>query len=172
MVTKQLYWRKVLCGCFCLIWLWLLIAIMKRCAERCALQLYRTSLICFRRAWIEIILRGFFCFHNQKENKAVETHIPRHRDPKTKTLWYRETETIKPRHCYSKAFFLRTKSHNIGIPRLKNHDIEFPRPKSHGIEFLRDSDHYTPWYYLVGDVKRKVWSMRSAMLLVRRDVNM
>ena len=26
------------------IWLWLLIAIMKRCAERCLLQLYRTSL--------------------------------------------------------------------------------------------------------------------------------
>ena len=26
------------------LWLWLLIAIMKRCAERCALQFYRTSL--------------------------------------------------------------------------------------------------------------------------------
>ena len=44
MVTEQLCWRKVLCGCFCIIWLWLLLAIMKRCAERCALQLYRTSL--------------------------------------------------------------------------------------------------------------------------------
>ena len=44
MVTEQLYWRKVLCGCFRLIWLWLLIAIMKRCAERCALQLNCTSL--------------------------------------------------------------------------------------------------------------------------------
>ena len=29
------------------IWLWLLIAIMKRCAERCALHLYRTSLSIF-----------------------------------------------------------------------------------------------------------------------------
>ena len=44
MVTEQLYCRKLLCGCFCFIWLWLLIAIMKRCSERCALQLYRTSL--------------------------------------------------------------------------------------------------------------------------------
>ena len=34
MVTEQLYWRKTLCGCFRFIWLWLLIAIMKRCAER------------------------------------------------------------------------------------------------------------------------------------------
>ena len=48
-------WLKVLCGCFHLIQLWLLIAIMKRCAERWALQLYRTSLrksqlneVCFR----------------------------------------------------------------------------------------------------------------------------
>ena len=40
MVTEQLYWRKVLCGCFRLIWLWLLIANMKRCAEQCELQLY------------------------------------------------------------------------------------------------------------------------------------
>ena len=29
---------------FYLIWLWLLISIMKRCAERCALQFYQTSL--------------------------------------------------------------------------------------------------------------------------------
>ena len=36
--TEQLYWRKILCGCFRFIWLWLLISIMKRCAEQCALQ--------------------------------------------------------------------------------------------------------------------------------------
>ena len=35
--------KKVLFGCFHRIWLWLLIAIMKRCVERCVLQLYRTS---------------------------------------------------------------------------------------------------------------------------------
>ena len=44
MVTEYVYWRKMLCGCFPFIWLWLLSAIIKRCAERCALQLYRTSL--------------------------------------------------------------------------------------------------------------------------------
>ena len=44
MITEQPYWRKVLCGCFHLVCLWLLIPIMKRRAERCALQLYHTSL--------------------------------------------------------------------------------------------------------------------------------
>ena len=44
MVTEQLYCRKTICGCFRYIWLWLLISIMKRCAERYALQLYYTSL--------------------------------------------------------------------------------------------------------------------------------
>ena len=44
MVTEHLYWKNILCGCFCFIWLCLLIAIMKRWAERCALQLYRNSL--------------------------------------------------------------------------------------------------------------------------------
>ena len=29
MVTEQLYWRKIICGCFHFIWLWLLIAITK-----------------------------------------------------------------------------------------------------------------------------------------------
>ena len=45
MATEQLYWIKVLCGCFRFTWLWLLIAIIKTCTERCALQLFRTSLI-------------------------------------------------------------------------------------------------------------------------------
>ena len=43
-VTEQLYWRKNFCDCFRFLWLWLLISIMKGCAERCALQLYHTSL--------------------------------------------------------------------------------------------------------------------------------
>ena len=43
MVTEQMYWRKILFGCFRFMWLWLLIAIVKRCEERCAMQLYRTS---------------------------------------------------------------------------------------------------------------------------------
>ena len=44
MVTEQLYWRKIIRGCFHFIWLWLLIAIVKRCTERRSLQLHRTSL--------------------------------------------------------------------------------------------------------------------------------
>ena len=45
LLTEQLYWRKNFCGCFRFIWQWLLIAILKSCAERSALKLYRTSLI-------------------------------------------------------------------------------------------------------------------------------
>lgn len=44
MVTKLLHWQKIICGCFRCLWLWLLIIIMKRCADRCALQLHQTSL--------------------------------------------------------------------------------------------------------------------------------
>ena len=43
MVAEQLYWRKIICGCFGFTWLLLLISIMKRCTERCPLQLH-TSL--------------------------------------------------------------------------------------------------------------------------------
>ena len=34
---------KNVCGCFRFLWLWLLIAIMKRCTEQSTLQLYQTS---------------------------------------------------------------------------------------------------------------------------------
>ena len=34
--------KKFFFGCFHFIWLWLFISIMRRCAERCALQLYQT----------------------------------------------------------------------------------------------------------------------------------
>ena len=99
-------------------------------------------------------------WHNrfiENENDAVEVHIPRHRDSKTKKPRHRDskakkprhwvTETINPRHRDSKTFFQGTKCHNIGIPRLKNHDIAIPRlKKSHDIEFLLKSDPYAPWY--------------------------
>ena len=98
----------------------------------------------------------FFCFHDDNENEAVEAHIPRHRDSKTKKPQHRdsktknprhrETETKKPGHRDSKAFFQRPKSHDIEIPRLKNHDIEIPRSKSHDIEFQWNCDPYAPWY--------------------------
>ena len=113
----------------------------------------------------DIIMRDFFCFHDDNENEAVETHIPRHRDSKTKKPRHRDsktkkpqhwdfttkkprhrdsaiktprhgqTETNKPQHRDSKTFFQRTKSHDIQIPRLKNHAIKIPRPKTHDIEF-------------------------------------
>ena len=51
----------------------------------------------------------FFCFHYENENEAVETHNPRHRDPKTK----------KRRHQDSK-----TKNRDTEIRGLKHHDIE------------------------------------------------
>ena len=43
-------------------------------------------------------------------------------------------ETIKPQHRDPKAFFQRTESH----------DIEIPRRKSHHIKFLQNSDPYAP----------------------------
>ena len=47
MVTEKLNQRKILCGCFRSLWLWIFIATMKRSAERWALQLYPTSLTYF-----------------------------------------------------------------------------------------------------------------------------
>ena len=113
----------------------------------------------------------FFCFHDDNESEAVEAHIPRHRDSKTKKPrhrdsktkkprhWdfktikprHRETETNQPEHRVSKAFLQRTKSHDIKIPRLKNHDIEIPRLKSHDIKFLWNSDPYAHWYLWVNE---------------------
>ena len=43
MVNKQLYQRKIICGCFRFMWLWLLISIIKKCTESWAQQLYHTS---------------------------------------------------------------------------------------------------------------------------------
>ena len=96
-------------------------------------------------------------WHNrfsENENEAVEAHIPRHRDSKTKKPRHRdskakkprhqETETINPWHRDSKIFFQKTKSRDIEIRRLKIHDIKIPRLKSHDIKFSRNSDPYVP----------------------------
>ena len=70
MVTEQLYWRKAHCGCFGFLWLWLLIAITKKCAERYALQLYRTSLMekwdrCrIKRNGVKLTHTSYFNFGN------------------------------------------------------------------------------------------------------------
>ena len=66
------------------IWLWLLIAVMKRCTEQCALQLYRTSLnTCYTSSILLRILKenfqkstrlifSLFCFHILAEvNKNI-----------------------------------------------------------------------------------------------------
>ena len=50
--TKQLYSRKIICGWFRFIWIWLLIAITKRCTQRCALQLHRIFILFQLRSWI------------------------------------------------------------------------------------------------------------------------
>ena len=39
-----------------------------------------------------------FCFHDDNESEAVEAHIPRHRDSKTKKPRHWDFKTIKPRH--------------------------------------------------------------------------
>ena len=57
-------------------------------------------------------------WHNrfsENENEAVEAHVPRHRDSKTKKPRHRETETINLRHRDSKTFFKRTQSHESRI---------------------------------------------------------
>ena len=72
-------------------------------------------------------------WHNRfskNENEAVEAHIPRHRDSKTKKPRHRETETVDQRHRDSKTFFQRTKSHDIKIPRLKTTTSRFQSQKA------------------------------------------
>ena len=56
-------------------------------------------------------------WHNrfsENENEAVEAHIPRHRDSKTKKPRHRDSKTKKPRHSFEKR---RQISHDIVIPR-------------------------------------------------------
>ena len=40
---------------------------------------------------------------NENENEAVEAHIPRHRDSKTKKPRHRDSKTKKPQHRDSKT---------------------------------------------------------------------
>ena len=73
---------------------------------------------------IEINLRNFFCFHDENENEAVETHIPRHRGSKTKKNRYRDTKTKKrdsgtktPRHREMEKFKPRHRDSKTEKPR-------------------------------------------------------
>ena len=99
--------------------------------------------------------------------RSQDQKTTRHRDSKireTKTLRHWETETIKPRHRDSKAFFQRTKSYDIGIPRLKSHDIEIPGPRNHDLELLLNSDPYAPWYSSRGAYLPRLFRTRRAPL--------
>ena len=100
MVTEQLYWRKVLCGCFRLIWLWLLIAIMKKCVERCTLQLYRTSLketpaklfLCkycenFKNAYFEKHLRATAFGLSTSETSETVFLFPFRNQTSSRNIW-------------------------------------------------------------------------------------
>ena len=67
--------KKILFGCVRFIWLWLLIAIMKRCSKRCAPQLYLTSLsisIIFQlQSWIVLRVRTKFLFRNFHTKRVI-----------------------------------------------------------------------------------------------------
>ena len=69
----------------------------------------------------------FFCFHDDNENEAVEAHIPRHWDSKTKKSQHRDSMTKKPRHRGSKTKKPRhrgskTKKHDTETRVLKHHE--------------------------------------------------
>ena len=98
----------------------------------------------------------------KRHRGGTYTTTPRSQDQKTTRHW--ETETIKPRHRDSKAFFQRTKSYDIGIPRLKSHEIEIPGPRNHDLELLWNSDPYAPWYSSRGAYLPRLFRTRRAPL--------
>ena len=100
-------------------------------------------------------------------SRSQDQKTTRHWDSKireTKTSRHWETETIKPRHRDSKAFFQRTKSYDIGITRLKSHDIEIPGPKNHDLELPWNPDPYAPWYSSKGAYLPRLFLTRRAPL--------
>ena len=73
---------------------------MHHYADRCCINLDNWSIFqqhnWHNYAW-------FFCFHDDNESEAVEAHIPRHRDSKTKKPRHRDSKTKKTRHRDSKT---------------------------------------------------------------------
>ena len=118
-------------------------------------------------------------WHNrfsENENEAVEAHVPQHRYSKTKKPWHRdskakkprhrETETINPRHRDSKAFFQRSKSHGIEIPRPKTTKSRFQDQKatiwsSCGILTLMPPDSSQSCRYFQVDSQKNAWILGS-----------
>ena len=64
-----------ICFKFHFIWLWLLIGIMKRFAERCTLQLYRATLSIFilfqLQSWIILAVRTKFLLRNFHSKRVI-----------------------------------------------------------------------------------------------------
>ena len=69
----------------------------------------------------------FFCFHYENEDEALETHIPRHRDPKTKKPRHRDSKTKKPRHRDSGTKAPRHRETETIKPRHRDSKTKKPR---------------------------------------------
>ena len=63
--------KKVLCGCFPFIRMWLLIAIIKRRAERWALELYCIFILFQPRSWIILGVRTRFLLRNFYTKRVI-----------------------------------------------------------------------------------------------------
>ena len=73
-ITEQLHSWKRFCGCFHFTWLWLLISVTKRCAERCALQLYQTFL---SKQFTNLIFIGAIMKNNKTPKKTTTLRVIR-----------------------------------------------------------------------------------------------
>ena len=71
MITKQLYSRKIICGWFRFVWMWLLIAVMKRCTQRCALQLHRIFILFQLRSWLTLSVWTRFLLRNIHTKRMI-----------------------------------------------------------------------------------------------------
>ena len=68
---------------------------MHHYADRCCINLDNWSIF-QQHNWHNY--GWYFCFHDDNESEAVEAHIPRHRDSKTKKPRHWDSKTKKPRH--------------------------------------------------------------------------
>ena len=66
--------KKMICGCFFFIWLWLLISIIKRYIERCALQLYQLYQTSLRQN-ILIHRKSFVTIKTIQETLPIQTAV-------------------------------------------------------------------------------------------------
>ena len=62
----------------------ILIHLCKDYADSCYINLDNWNIL---QQYNATTSRDFAYFHDGNENEVVKTHIPRHRDPKTKKAW-------------------------------------------------------------------------------------